>query len=102
MDKFMGTKGRWVHDTDWELYEKDGYSRITSGIGYFDIYSDKPSGFCISGCISDADAKLIAASPELLEALKYLINCNEVMRFKSELPDALEKAKEVYNKALGL
>jgi hypothetical protein len=46
-----------------------------------------------------ANAKLIAAAPDLLEALEYIIRCNEKEYMKCEIPDALQKAREAIKKA---
>jgi hypothetical protein len=46
----------------------DGYQFIEAGNGFHDEKSD--SGFWIANFMSDADARLIAAAPDLLEALK--------------------------------
>jgi hypothetical protein len=73
MKNFKGTPGPWKHDTDFELYEKDFYSKIDGGIGYLDDKNPN-TGFSITGCISDSNAKLIATAPELLEALENLYN----------------------------
>jgi hypothetical protein len=105
MDKFKGTPGKWI--------VSNRSSKNQFGVKEYLIDNDRTTLGLASvyaplfGQQTEdeeylANAKLIAAAPELLEALAYLINCNEVMRFKSELPNALEKAKEVYNKALGL
>ena len=48
-----------------------------------------------------ANIQLIAAAPELLDALQYLLNCNTKDRFKCELQDAINKAETAIKKAIG-
>lgn len=48
----------------------DDYFEILAGVGYH-IRGDAP-GFCVSGFIAPHDARLIAAAPDLLTALKDL------------------------------
>lgn len=59
--KTKSTPGPWKVDTDFKLQEED-YHKISIG-------STKE----ISGCISMADARLIAASPDMIEALQLVL-----------------------------
>lgn len=63
------TPGPWIHDKTFHLYVPDEYSQIIAGSGYVDKEDESIRGFTLSAIISDADAKLIAASPDLLEVL---------------------------------
>lgn len=63
MNKF--TEGPWIHSKDDEHYHS-----VAAGCGYH-VNSDD-DGFEIAGCISKANAMLIAAAPDLLEALILL------------------------------
>lgn len=69
------------------------------------IVSDRPSGRCASEGPSDADAALIAAAPELLEALRGLIPLVEMdddaSDPRSDLWAALHLAREAVRKAEG-
>jgi len=47
----------------------------------------------------EANAKLIAAAPELLEALEYFVKCHSREYMKCEIPDAIEKSIEAIKKA---
>ena len=62
------TPGPWIHTED-----DDNYHAVTAGCGYH-VNSDD-DGFEIAGCISKANAHLIAAAPDLLEALEYCLDC---------------------------
>lgn len=79
MEKFKGTPGPWfVSDNHSEVNEKlsdKGYHFISTESGF---YSDEhDSGFEIAGCISIADANLIAAAPDLLEALQDIVRSSQ-------------------------
>jgi hypothetical protein len=66
------TKGPWV--VDGKHYRgtlDEHYHAITAGCGYH--LNDEDDGFEIAGCISTANARLIAAAPELLEALEMAV-----------------------------
>ena len=100
MKEFKGTPGPW------EIMDDDGELEIvqSGSIGYgqgWKSYSD----ICSEVSVQD-NAKLIAAAPELLEALQELISGYED-REKSGMFDMLvhgdliEKANVAINKALG-
>lgn len=80
------TIGPWKIDTDWHLYKKDEYYSITAGEGYFDIESSEKKGFNLSGYMTDADAKLITASPLMYEMLAAFVNQTnpDVKRFQQD------------------
>jgi hypothetical protein len=66
------TPGPWTYlPRGAEQFENDpldDYRGILAGHGFF------PHGFHIMHFMSESDAKLIAAAPELYEALKLMIN----------------------------
>lgn len=75
-EKIKHTAGPWVAELQVltkgykhrKKYTTPNYYRISAGDGFFD--NRNPNGFGITGYVSEADAKLIAAAPELLEACK--------------------------------
>jgi hypothetical protein len=65
------TQGPWSIKAD--PYENGmPYYRISAGDGYWDY--DKKNGFNLSGIMSDGDARLIAAAPDLLRHAQSLLN----------------------------
>jgi len=95
MSEFKGTKGKWnvkryrhgfkLSGQSWEDFAK--IYTISDG-------SDFDGKYAIE---ADANAKLIACAPELLEAMIYLIAANEDN--SKALPSAIEKAKSLILKA---
>lgn len=71
-NKTTFTPGPWKHDISFFLYEKDRYSQIKGGIGVHPTDPKSGKGFTITGVMSDADARLIAAAPTMYELLKEL------------------------------
>lgn len=76
MEKFKGTSGPWfVSDNQSEINKKlsgKGYHFISTESGFY--YDEHDSGFELSGCMSIHDANLIAAAPDLLEALQDAVS----------------------------
>ena len=64
------TKGAWVIDSDFITVEVDGIDEV---ICDFDPEGVWPTVYQRSEEEKDANAKLIAAAPDLLEALEYII-----------------------------
>lgn len=70
------------------------YRFIQGGVGFFDVTApDKPAGFCVSGYISPADARLMASAPELLQQLKVCAMTLRQYQVHHESKGDLEKAK---------
>jgi hypothetical protein len=69
------TPGPWRLDDTSEFDADlltDGYHAITAGPGCFGS-KEKPVGFCAALFCSDADGRLIAAAPDLAEALEDML-----------------------------
>ena len=106
--EFKGTKGEWYVD-------KNAMTVTTKGLVDGDIVCDAPEGFIESMENWKANAKLIAAAPDLLEALeetdkdlcvlfgqvKYLEQNNPIAEGLSNLVQKWrDRNKEAINKAL--
>lgn len=67
------TPGPWHAHEPASVAEPDHtYWHIYAGCGFYDDSEGARLGFNLSGYIREADAKLVAAAPELLEALKVV------------------------------
>lgn len=89
MEDFKGTKGEW----------KDALTPMRKS----KVVDSNAFSICTlsAGTPTDrANAKLIAAAPELLEALQYLLKTNTIDRFRCEQQDAIIQAEAAINKAL--
>lgn len=71
------TPGPWVH----EVYK-----------GKYDVHGEPGTGYVAKNIDREANARLIAAAPELLEILKVLVGHEHV-------PDAVGKARAIIAKA---
>ncbi len=92
MDKFEGTAGPWFVSNEGNLLIRDesGLSIVAKYVGYANDEEEV------------ANANLIAAAPELLEALQSLfIATLWGVRNSSAMNSALEKSQDAINKALG-
>ena len=70
MNKFTSRPWKWVNKPfDKPFESRIPYITIRAGKGCFNQYDEK-SGFEINGILSEADARLIASCPELLEACR--------------------------------
>ena len=80
----------------------EGYTRLIGGevTGHtishgVNNYRDGPEGYvCTTNGTSEADARLIAAAPDLLEALQYVMSAHG-----EQLTDAFEQAHKAIAKA---
>lgn len=110
MKTFKGTKREWVKSEYIGITDK---SNVLSPVYYQNVCTKRhPSGIIIAKCLSKdkeilkANAKLIAASPELLEALIDMIDLFEKEKFidceieKGNFNRRISKAKKAINKAL--
>ena len=108
MEKFKGTPGPWrVSDDNYTFQHvaHDFYHQISAGCGY--LNEREGMGFSLSGLMSIHDASLIAAAPELLEALQDMLGGWKYIReqhgdlYGVGWDRAQEKAEDAIKKALG-
>lgn len=98
MEDFKGTSGPW-------------YASVSDrSIGPVSKYDDQSYGmtlpvawveFDVDKACQNANANLIAAAPELLEALQLMLNKAYKQNWNDNYPDELEKAQSAIAKALG-
>lgn len=95
MNEFKGTKENWHIDINSCVHSDNEYQEIKGGEGYYDKFNID-SGFSITGFISNSNANLILAAPDLLQA------CVELIKFTSEDKTHISRAKlvELTNKAI--
>lgn len=93
MKKFKGTPGPWINVGGWADAENNG---IICSLSSVDRNPEE---------VSDANAQLIAASPDLLSALQQLLEIYDDHSGKvwttSSKRRALDNARSAVNKALG-
>ena len=99
MKRFMGTPGPW------EWWTSNSFLRLSSKTTGRD--GDVIDSFCMSDgatslSVKADDMNLIAAAPDLLEALQGLIHadCHSVRNSNVHI-NAIEKARAAISKALG-
>lgn len=91
------TPGPWILDPEEKREHIDEtYHFINAGIGFYD--PDTGTGFSMSGYLSKADATLISAAPDLLDALTTLVEATDEMD-NASLFDAVRKAEVAIAKA---
>lgn len=74
------TPGPWrcddvANDPSRRNHVGEHYHYVAGGVGFYD--KENPGGFCLSMVGSIDDARLIAAAPELLEALEGLLDARD-------------------------
>jgi len=94
--EFTGTKGNW-HNNGTEIRHEN------RGIIICNVYNHLPANMSTEE--KNANAKLIASAPELLEALqkllfKYEFNMNKTQKKNLWLDDEYNTAKSVIEKAI--
>lgn len=95
MENFKGTPGPWVAHDDEE-------SMATSV-----IMNDFGDILCVVGTYMTsfeedyANANLIAAAPELLEALQRMVSKSHKQNWNDAYPEELQSAQAAINKAMG-
>lgn len=98
MKEFKGTKGNWIAEKDFSKeYEQHVFkiNDVNETIeGLAEVYSGTDDDTCREFKECEANANLIAAAPELLEALQLYVSSGAGPN------EAMQKAKEAINKAL--
>jgi len=99
MKEFKGTKGNFTDGTIGWKVNKLGLHYNNPDLEHIEIiWSDDTECVCDTVYKED-DAKLIAAAPELLDALNDLYN--SIDSCMDLTPAVLEKSRKAINKALG-
>jgi hypothetical protein len=83
------TPGPWSENINDQT--ANDYHTIAGGIGYH--MEGKDPGIWLAGCMSQADARLIAAAPDLLEALEELVRDGYSEENEQRALSAIAKAK---------
>lgn len=95
MEKFKGTPGPWVAHDDEE-------SMATSVIISDSLDIIAVVGTYMTSTEEDyANASLIAAAPELLEALQKMVSKAYKQNWNDAYPEEIQSAQAAINKALG-
>lgn len=106
MSETKFTPGPWVTE---RRTTKDGSSHHTIGVtrdAICGVFGTHSSGryMCVTGCIDEHDAALIAAAPDLYEALQRLIDIQNgppLIREAKEWQDAVDAGTAAIRKARG-
>lgn len=98
MSEFKGTPGPW------KWFTSNSHKRLSSVLSGKDgdvlyAYNDS-TGFPMIGC-NERDMALIAAAPELLEALQAMLNKAYKQNWNEQYPDEVEAAQAAIAKTLG-
>ena len=99
--EFNGTPGPWRVSDDnitFSQVASDTYHQISAGAGY--CLDDENKGFELSGFMSTSDANLIAAAPELLEALQECVYRIDVLISSGKATNLDIEASKKGNKAI--
>lgn len=107
--EFKGTKGEWKvgkHPSTVVSTAKVTNTNFPSPPNSTKSKDDEIEhygGYLVAESIGDkADAKLIAAAPELLEELKQCVRALKVVYSFGATKDIIDRAEKAINKALGL
>lgn len=102
MKEFKGTKGKFADGSQWKVvkFEETDFQKEHHEIHFSD------DGECVAEFVrNEHDAQLIAAAPDLLEALQNLMKGVEELPPLTAIAGILEKqykqAQEAVKKALG-
>jgi hypothetical protein len=88
------TPGPWILDDPRRVRpEYVGYHHIDAGKGFHDEHTG--TDFGLSGFMSEADARLIAAAPDLLDMLKRVLRASPVFERDCLYPEACEFVAKV-------
>ncbi len=94
MGKFKGTPGPWINVGGWVDAKKSGdLSSIICAID--SVASINPES------VNDANANLIAAAPELLEALQKMFLAGQKQNWNERYESEMNAARAAIAKALG-
>lgn len=105
MKDFKGTKGKWIsryNGNYWEVNREEDFEdgkRLAISVMVFET-KDGNLVFSRSG-EAIANAKLIAAAPEMLQALQSFANGVRERGYAGHLSDYLKQADTIISKALG-
>ena len=99
MGKFKGTPGPWrVSEKRGDLID---IRHNSNGIGAISLNLAHVVARQSWLKEAEANAKLIAAAPELLEALQRMVNKAHKQNWNDAYPEELQSAQAAINKALG-
>ena len=99
--EFKGTKQNWYIDRESGVHSDNEYQEIRAGIGHFNRFNVN-EGFSVTGFISNNNANLILAAPDLIKSAIDLIES-----FEGGITDNIDnynrlaELKKSVNKALG-
>lgn len=106
MSESKHTAGPWVANQS--RHNPEAYDitpAASNGLGWVTLPDEDPSGvgvyMQVGGICSAADARLIAAAPELLEALDWLVSCLGDGSLQNDGGFYLAKARAAILKATG-
>lgn len=100
--EFKGTEGNWFKEKEfskrYEQYTFNINDENNTVIGLSIVYSGTDDDTCREFREAEANAKLIAAAPELLKAVHYLLNAEDDGTWNKQAAESF--AREAINKAL--